>query len=107
MEVNFALQTLLRLVEVVPKSEYEDTIQRAFEICKQFDRKDTPFVALALKLSSPLWTSDGDIIRYGLRCEEYLAVDTEALEMIQQGKSLDEVRMRLERKYIKRKGGDD
>lgn len=106
MEVKFALQTLLRLIEVVPKSEYEDTIQRAFVICKQFDKKDTPFVALALKLSCPLWTNDGDIIRYGLRCGEYLAVDTEALEMIQQGKSLDEVRRRLERKYIKRKAND-
>ena len=31
---------------------------KAFELCKQIDEKDTPFVALSLETSAPIWTYD-------------------------------------------------
>ncbi|MCF8371978.1 MAG: hypothetical protein K9H64_10170 [Bacteroidales bacterium] len=32
--------------------------QKAYDLCKDVDLKDTPFVALAIELGIPLWTGD-------------------------------------------------
>jgi len=32
--------------------------QRAYDLCKDVDIKDTPFIALAIDLGIPLWTGD-------------------------------------------------
>lgn len=32
--------------------------QKAYDLCKDVDIKDTPFVALALELNSLFWTGD-------------------------------------------------
>jgi len=40
--------------------------QKAYELCKDVDIKDTPFVALAIELDVPLWTGDKKLMR-GLR----------------------------------------
>ena len=32
--------------------------QQAYDLCKNIDLKDTPFVALAIELNAPLWTGD-------------------------------------------------
>ena len=45
-----------------PLSEYRPFIKRAYEICRKFDEKDTPFVALALALSLPIVTNDKGIL---------------------------------------------
>ncbi|MFT3945532.1 MAG: PIN domain-containing protein [Agriterribacter sp.] len=36
----------------------EETWKKAFELTKQTDEKDTPFVALALELNTKLWSGD-------------------------------------------------
>jgi predicted nucleic acid-binding protein len=32
--------------------------QRAYDLCKDVDIKDTPFIALAIDLGIPIWTGD-------------------------------------------------
>lgn len=48
-------------IRIMPRELYSDVMQKAYNICK-FDEKDTPFVALALKLGIPVWTNDRGII---------------------------------------------
>lgn len=40
--------------------------QRAYDLCKDVDVKDTPFVALCIELDLPLWTGDKKL-KEGLR----------------------------------------
>lgn len=43
-----------------------DSRQRAYNLCKEVDAKDTPFVALAIELNIPIWTGDKKL-KEGLR----------------------------------------
>jgi len=60
MSFDYALNFLLESVIVIPSSLYEDKIREAYEIMKNIDEKDTPFLALALKLQCPIWSNDSD-----------------------------------------------
>ena len=42
--------------------------------------KMPPFIALALKLSIPIWTGDKKVIEFGLKTENYAALDIKAVE---------------------------
>ncbi len=79
------------LVRIVPRELYEDEFRDAYIIARRFDPKDTPFIALALKLNVPIWTEDKDIIRYGIQTRRYIALDTTAVEKLLSGKSLKDV----------------
>jgi len=79
------------LVHVVPRELYEDKLRDAYTIAGRFDPKDTPFIALALKLNVPIWTEDKDIIKYGIQTRRYIALDTIAVEKLLSGKSLENV----------------
>jgi len=79
------------LVHIVPRELYEDKLREAYIIAREFDPKDTPFIALALKLNIPLWTEDKDIIRCGIRLRRYIALDTIAVEELLSGKSIENV----------------
>ena len=57
---DYALSFLLESVNVVPSLLYEDKIREAYEVMRDIDEKDTPFLALALKLQCPIWSNDGD-----------------------------------------------
>ena len=47
------------MVTVIPKFAISSmNWQKAYDICKDVDEKDTPFVALSLELNAPLWTND-------------------------------------------------
>ena len=84
---EFELKSFLAfsLIHVIPSEIYEDKIPEAYNIAKQFDEKDTPFIALALKL----------IIEYGLKTNEYLALDSESLEDLLKGTDIDVVKQKL------------
>ena len=57
---DYALGFLLESVNVVPSLLYEDKIREAYEVMRDIDEKNTPFLALALKLQCPIWSNDGD-----------------------------------------------
>jgi len=79
-EVEEVLYILFTQINVIPRGFYKNEISEAYSVAKQFDEKDTPFVALALKLKAPIWTEDKKMIIYGLRSGKYLALDTKAVE---------------------------
>ena len=99
-EVQFAIDTMLEYVTLVPKYKYEDKINEAKDIAKNFDYKDYPFIALALKLDVPVWTGDKEMIRFGLKSGKYLAFDTEAVEDLVKGKSIEDVLEDLKKRYL-------
>lgn len=53
-----ALQFVLGSVSIVPSEMYSCKMKEAFSSMKDRDPKDTPFLALALQLGSPLWSND-------------------------------------------------
>ena len=79
------------LVHIVPRELYEDKLREAYAIAREFDLKDTPFIALALKLNIPVWTEDRDIIKYGIQTRRYIALDTTAVEKLLSGKDIEDV----------------
>lgn len=42
------------------------SIREAFDLCREIDEKDTPFVALVIELNGYLWSGDKELLR-GLR----------------------------------------
>ncbi len=44
--------------------------QRAYDLCKDIDIKDTPFIALAIDLNIPIWTGDKKL-KDGLRLKGF------------------------------------
>lgn len=44
--------------------------QKAYNLCRNLDLKDTPFVALAIDLNIPLWTGDKKL-KEGLKMKGY------------------------------------
>jgi len=63
---DYAISFLLESITVVPSPLYEDKIREAYEIMKDTDEKDTPFLALALKLQCPVWSNDNDLEKQDL-----------------------------------------
>jgi len=53
-----ALEFILECIIIVPQEMYSSKILEAFEIMKDIDPKDTPFLALAMQLGCPLWSND-------------------------------------------------
>jgi len=95
-----ALMLLFTRIHVVPKEFYEDKVQEAYDIAKNFDPEDTPFIALALKLNVPIWTNDKKLIEFGLKTGKYIALDTQAVEDLLKEESMDEVVEKLRRRYL-------
>ena len=83
--------------EVIPQSVKEE----AKRLVAGVDPDDWPFVALAVFLGIPLWTGDKGLIRLGLETGEYIAVDTEGVELLLRGEPLDSVLERMRGKYLK------
>jgi predicted nucleic acid-binding protein len=83
---RFILEELiLPRLNIVEESKYADKISEAYAISKEFDEKDAPFIALALKLKAPIWTNDKSMIEHGIKSQAYLALDTETLMKVLRG----------------------
>lgn len=55
---EYALNFILDNVHIIPSELYSDKIVEAYNIMKEIDEKDTPFLALALALNCPIWSND-------------------------------------------------
>ncbi len=52
-ELDYILSILFRLIKIIPKDVFIESLRQAYEIAKNFDKDDAPFIALALKLNTP------------------------------------------------------
>jgi predicted nucleic acid-binding protein len=83
---RFILEELiLPRLNIIEESKYADKISEAYAISKEFDEKDAPFIALALKLKAPIWTNDKSMIEHGIKSQAYLALDAETLVKVLRG----------------------
>lgn len=87
-----------RIIEIDIEKKY---LREALKIAEEFDEKDAPFIALALKLNIPLWTNDKGLLKYSFISKKYVAVDTIALKEIISGKDVDIVLESLENRLFK------
>jgi len=53
-----ALELIFENISVVPIEEYAGFREKALSLCPEKHKDDWPFIALALKLGSPLWSND-------------------------------------------------
>lgn len=59
-------------ITVIPKLAIApESFAEAYELCKDIDEKDTPFLALSIDLALPLWTNDKPLTD-GLRAKGYV-----------------------------------
>lgn len=58
-EIYQTLIALTEKIQFVPNTEVSlASRQKAYDLCKNIDEKDTPFVALTIELAGLLWTGD-------------------------------------------------
>ncbi len=60
--IELVKEELLSKIIFEPDKFYRLRIEEAYMICKRFDEKDTPFIALSLMLEIPILTNDKGII---------------------------------------------
>lgn len=64
-------QELFSYITVIPNLAIASgSFMRAYSLCREIDPEDTPFVALSIDLSVPLWTNDKRLSD-GLRAQGY------------------------------------
>ncbi len=76
------MEFVLESVNVVPSEMYSSKIGLAFDLMKERDVKDTPFLALTLQLGCPLWSND----KHFQGLEGVLVYSTEAIVEFLKGK---------------------
>ena len=96
-EIELIVLGIMQRMIIVPKALYIDKWDEAMKIAEQFDVKDAPFIALALKLNIPIWTGDKKMIEFGLKTRNYMALDTKAIKDLVNDKSLEDVLSDLKR----------
>ena len=61
-EIIEALHTLVSRLEFVNEANIPlDTWMKAYRLCRDTDKKDTPYVALTLHVDGQLWTHDAEL----------------------------------------------
>jgi predicted nucleic acid-binding protein len=65
------VRMLFEKIVVIPKMAIsKENWQKAYNLCKDVDEKDTPFIALSIELSMPLWTNDKSLTE-GLKTRNF------------------------------------
>jgi len=61
-EILELLHSLLSKIKIFNEETVTDeSLQKAYDLCKDIDEKDTPFVAITIELSGLLWTKDSKL----------------------------------------------
>lgn len=55
---DFLISDLFKNIEIIPQRFYIEKLARAVDIMSDIDEKDSPFLALAITLSCPIWSND-------------------------------------------------
>jgi predicted nucleic acid-binding protein len=98
--LDLLLAKLSRRARVVRVKDVDkETTEHARRIAEEFDPDDYPFIAVSIEYNAPIWTNDKELIRHGLTCGEYLAIDTWAIEKLLEGRSMAKLLQELRRKY--------
>lgn len=70
-EIYELLYSLLKKINLFGENTLtEENLKNAFDLCKDIDEKDIPFVAVTLELEGLLWTSDKKL-RNGLESKGF------------------------------------
>ena len=75
-------------------------LAKARSLAEEFDVDDYPFIAVALEYNASIWTNDKNLIRHALTSNEYLAIDTQALERLLEGEEPAKVLEAMKEKYL-------
>lgn len=61
-EILELLHSLLSKIKIFNEETVtNESLQKAYDLCKDIDEKDTPFVAITIELSGLLWTKDSKL----------------------------------------------
>jgi len=63
---EYALKFILESIRIIPSELYSHRLKDAYEVMKNIDEKDTPFLALALQLNCPVWSNDKHFKQQGI-----------------------------------------
>lgn len=70
-EFDIYLNGIIERIQFVPTDIISKlSRQKAYELCKDVDIKDTPFIALSIEIGIPLWTGDKKLMN-GLRLKGF------------------------------------
>ena len=100
-ELRVLWEILVERIKIHQEEEYAEEMEEAVNLLRKVDLSDAPFVALAMFLGVPLWTGDKALIRLGLETGEYIAVDTEGVELLLRGELLGSILERMKEKYLR------
>ncbi|MEB3851713.1 MAG: PIN domain-containing protein [Desulfurococcales archaeon] len=99
--IDFVLSKISRKARVVGVREISpENLHKARRLAGGFDIDDYPFIATAMEYNAIIWTNDKELIRHALASNEYIAVDTPALERLLEGEQLTEVLKGMKERYI-------
>lgn len=63
---DYALKFILESIRIISSELYSQRMKDAYEVMKEIDEKDTPFLALALQLNCPIWSNDKHFKHQGI-----------------------------------------
>lgn len=67
---GFALDLFSKVIVIPKLAIAPESFASPYDLCRDIDEKDTPFVALSIELNLPLWTND-KILAEGLRTKGF------------------------------------
>ncbi len=102
--IDLVISKISKKARVVGTREIDrEVLIKARRLAEGFDIDDYPFIAVAIEYNAIVWTNDKEFIKHALISNEYLAIDTLALERLLKGEELSKVLKTLKEKYLTEK----
>jgi len=102
--IDLVISKISRKARVIGARELgREVLSKARRLAEGFDIDDYPFIAVAIEYNAVIWTNDKEFIKHALISNEYLAIDTPALERLLKGEELTKVLQALKEKYLTEK----